>query len=177
MTFWTRFFLAKSQIVLDAASRALLVAANVMLILLFLLINAEIFLRTLFGRSTLISDEYSGYLLCGLTLIGLLHGVRNDTFLKVSFLVNRTKGGMRRFVNAFAAAGGLFISAIATYASVMLVHTTWLFNAVSSQFSETPLYLPQTALPIGFGLLTFAYAIEFLTAFTDRNLQKTTSGA
>jgi TRAP-type C4-dicarboxylate transport system permease small subunit len=154
---------------LDRIGDILLAVANVMLALLFVLINVEIVLRTLFSSSTLISDEYSGYLLCAMTLVGLLHGVRNDTFLKVTFLVNRTKGGMRQFVNAFAAAGGLSISAIATYASAVLVHTTWLFNTVSSQFSETPLYLPQSVLPLGFGLLTLAYAVELLSALTGRS--------
>lgn len=34
------------------------------------LITVEVFLRTFFSRSTMISDEYTGYLLCAMTFFG-----------------------------------------------------------------------------------------------------------
>ena len=147
---------------LDALSRVLLAFSNVLLVLLFLLINAEILLRTTFGRSTLISDEYSGYTLCWLTLAGFLFAMRTDSFLRVGFIVERATGVWRRGLEALAALGGLFISCVAAYASVVLTQTTWRFNTISSQFSETPLYIPQSVMALSFVLLAIAYAVQLL---------------
>ena len=155
-------FLARFQEWLDRLSRVLLAISNVLLALLFLLINAEIVLRTTLGRSTLISDEYSGYMLCWLTLAGFLYAMRMDAFLRVGFIIERARGVWRRWLEALAALGGLFIACVAAYASFLLTYTTWRFNTVSSQYSETPLFIPQSVMAVSFVLLAVAYAVQLL---------------
>lgn len=151
------------RVMLDGLSRGLLAFSNVLLAALFLLINFEIALRATSGRSTLISDEYSGYLFCWLTLSGFLYAMRTDAFLNVAFAVKRLSGRWHTAALAFAALGGLVVSAIALHASCTLVLTTWRFHAVSSQYSQTPLYLPQLVMPAAFALLSLAYAERLLT--------------
>lgn len=149
---------------LDRAGRGLLYFSNVLLVALFLLINTEIVLRATLGKSTLVSDEYSGYLLCWLTLCGMLYAVRTGAFLQVAFVVNRLRGRGRALAEAVAALGGLFVCGVACYSTAVLTYTTWRFHGVSTYFSETPLYLPQAIMPAAFGLLALAYLVQFIAS-------------
>ena len=149
---------------LDRLARGLLAFSNVLLAALFLLINAEIVVRATLRKSTLVSDEYSGYLMCWLTLCGLLYGMRSNAFLQVAFIVNRLRGRWRGLAEAFAALGGLFVCVVATYSTGVLTYTNWKFHAISSHFSQTPLYLPQAIMPAAFGLLGVAYLVQCLVS-------------
>lgn len=155
------------QGMLDRVAQVLLAFSNVLLVALFLVINAEIVVRAAFGKSMLISDEYGGYLLCWLTLSSFLYGMRTDAFLKVEFLVNRLSGRRRALATAFAALGGLAVCAIVTYSTFLLVKTTWSFHTTSTHFSETPLYLPQSIMPVAFGLLSIAYLVQFIASLDE----------
>lgn len=120
-------------------------------------------MRALFGASTLISDEYSGYLFSWLTLASFLFGMRTKAFLRVEFVVGRLRGGSRAVVEVFAALAGLIVAGVICYASSVLTLTTWKFNALSSQYSQTPLYIPQLVMPLAFALLSVAYLAQLLT--------------
>lgn len=161
---------------LDLLSRALLGIASLMLVLMFTLINTEIVMRTIFARSTLISDEYGGYLLCWLTLTGLLYCVRTDQLLRVRLVIDRAGGMPASLLNAAAAFGGLFVSSIATYATGLLTRQNWQFNSVTSQYIETPLYIPQAIMPICFALIAVAYAGELLAIATGHPTSATEGG-
>lgn len=145
---------------LDSLARVLLGFSNILLAALFLLINLEIVLRATIGKSTLVSDEYSGYLLCWLTLSGLLYGMRTDAFIRVDFAVQRLRGRSRHLAEAFAALGGLSVSLVACHATALLTITSWQFNSSSSHYVQTPLYLPQSIMPVAFGLLGIAYLVQ-----------------
>ena len=62
-------------------------AAGWMLVAMVVLVCAEIAARTLLGSSTLIADEYSGYLFVWITLIGFAHALQLGTFLRVEQVV------------------------------------------------------------------------------------------
>ena len=149
-----------AQRLLDAVSRAMLAFSNVLLVVLFLLINAEIVLRATLGKSTLVSDEYSGYLLCWLTLSSLLYGMRTNAFLRVDIVVHRLRGRMRSMAEALAATGGLAVSLVACYSTGLLALTNWKFHGTSTHFTATPLYLPQSIMPAAFALLAAAYLVQ-----------------
>ena len=53
------------------------------------LINVEIAARYLLNTSTLIADEYSGYLFVWLTLLGFGYALQSGQFLRVESLVAR----------------------------------------------------------------------------------------
>ena len=152
--------LVAAQRLLDAVARALLAFSNILLVALFLLINAEIVLRATLGKSTLVSDEYSGYLLCWLTLSGFLYGMRTNAFLRVDIVVQRLRGRLRSLAEALAAAGGLAVSLVACYSTGLLALTNWKFHGTSSHFTATPLYLPQSIMPAAFALLAVAYLVQ-----------------
>ena len=54
------------------------------MIALLTLMNVEVFARYLFGKSTLIADEYGGYFYAWIVLLGAVHLLRSDKYLTVT---------------------------------------------------------------------------------------------
>jgi len=132
--------------------------AGVMLVAMAVLINIEILVRGTMGRSTLIADEYSGYLFVWLTLLGFAHALHGGAFLRVEALVNRLPRRWRAWTDVLNGLVGLSVALVCTYATSSLVLASLRFGTLSIQPSATPLWLPQLALPLGFGVLCLLYA-------------------
>jgi len=142
---------------LDIAYEALFRLAAVMLFLMFAFMNAEVAARYLFGSALYFADEYSRYLFTYLTLIGFAYCYRKSYFLNVNMALHRLPPRVVAFANMSSALVGLLLMAVVIDASW---HTFWLsfrFNTLSTEPSQTPLYIPQSALPFGFGLLALAF--------------------
>lgn len=132
---------------------------GVLLVAMVLLIGAEIFLRTVSGQSTLIADEYSGYLFVWITMIGFAHALQMGSFLSVHNFVNLMGPRVKAASDLLAAGAGLVVSAICAYATGLLALASWRFGTVSIQPSATPLWIPQLVLPLGFFALIALYLV------------------
>lgn len=137
--------------------------AGLLLLAMAGLIGVEILVRGSFGISTLIADEYSGYLFVWITMIGFVHALRIGAFLRVSLLVGRFGPKGKAMTDLLAAAVGIAVSAICVYATAILLLASVRFGTVSIQPSATPLWIPQLILPVGFALLCLLY-LELLAA-------------
>src|SRR5438105_11859944 len=97
------------------------------------LINVEICARYLFNTSTLIADEYSGYLFVWSTLLGFGYALQNGHFLKVETLVSRLGPRGQHASTILAAFAGLVVAAVCTYATGALFYGSWRFATASRQ--------------------------------------------
>jgi TRAP-type C4-dicarboxylate transport system permease small subunit len=136
--------------------------AGLLLVALLILINVEVVARYVFGGSTLIADEYGGYLMAWITMLGAIHLLRADRHLSMTWLVDRLSPRVQNLVGICAALLGLAISAVLLYATYLLVAGSARFGTTSIQPSATPLVWPQLILPIGYALLCLAYVEEIL---------------
>lgn len=128
-----------------------------MLFMMLLLMCAEIGMRLFFNSSTQISEEYSGYLFTWITLGGFLYAQRAERFLRVDVVRKLIRPRVRAGMDSFAAFAGVALSVILLYATGETFSSSLTFHSTSMQYSETPLYLPQVIMPIGFGLLAIAF--------------------
>lgn len=142
---------------LDRASAALCDFGGWLLALMAGLINVEIFARYVLNRSTLIADEYAGYMFVWMTLFGFAHALRSGQFLRVEALVMRFGPRGRAMCDLLAALVGLGVAAIATWSASLLLLSSWRFGTVSIQPSATPLWMAQVALPLGLAWLVLLY--------------------
>ena len=142
----------------DRMSRIFIAIAAILLLAMIVLINVEVTGRYLLGFSTLISDEYSGYLFCWIVMLGLLFALRNDRLLRVDAIYLMFPRGVRRMLDVVNALLGTILCGILTYAVWETLSLSWLFNTASSFVSETRLYLIQFMMPLGLGMLTLAFA-------------------
>jgi TRAP-type C4-dicarboxylate transport system permease small subunit len=136
--------------------------ADLLLLLLLVLINVEVVARYGFNTSTLIADEYGGYLFAWITMLGALHLLRSDKYLMMTWLVDKMSPRARNRVAIGSAVIGLAVSIVSLYASFVLVRSAWRFGTVSIQPSATPLVWPLLVLPVGYFVLVLAYLEEIL---------------
>ncbi len=140
---------------------ALKLSALLMLALLVLM-NVEIFARYLFGKSTLIADEYAGYFYAWIVLLGAVHLLRSDKYLTVTLLTDRLSPRAKNIAAIFAGLIGLGVSLVSLSSTFSIVQQTWMFGTKSMQPSATPLIYPQAAMLVGYALLSLAYIEEIL---------------
>ena len=142
----------------DRMARVFIAFAAILLLAMIVLINVEVTGRYVLGFSTLISDEYSGYLFCWIVMLGLLFALRNDRLLRVDAIYLMFPRAIRRALDVVNALLGTLLCGILTYAVWETLWLSWLFNTASSFVSETRLYLIQFMMPLGLGMLTLAFA-------------------
>lgn len=147
---------------LDHLATACLWLAMLVLALTLVLMNVEIATRYLLGSSTLIADEYGGYGFCITVMAGLLYAHRRNALLRVDFAVARLRGRARGVVLALGAALSAGLALVTAYAGYQAWSLSWLFASTSAFASETPLWIPQAAVPLGMGLLALSFVEEML---------------
>lgn len=148
----------------DAVTQAMFAVACAIVVLLVVLVNTEVAARYLLGRSTLVADEYGGYALVWICLLGFARALRSGQFLRVDALVVRLPGPGRRVALTIAAAVGLAAAAVLAHATLAMTMASWRFGSLSIQPSSTPLWLPQLVMPAGFFWLCVVYLRELLLA-------------
>ena len=149
---------------LDAVTRALFGLACVVVVMLVVLVNLEVGARYFLNASTLVADEYGGYALVWICLLGFGQALRNGQFLRVDAVVLRLPPTGRRAAAVAGALVGLVVAAVLAYATFKLTAASWRFGTVSIQPSATAVWLPQAMMPIAFGWLCIVYLRELVLA-------------
>lgn len=132
-------------LILKKTSTAISVAA---LSVMVLLIVTEILLR-FFRISTMIADEYSGYLMVTVVFIGSVLAFDEGSFVRVEVVYQRFSGKLK-FIMDF-----LFHLLLFAYALVLsyfiweLNWTSLTMRSLSSSVVQTPLYIPQFLMSLG----------------------------
>lgn len=134
----------------------------IFLVALLVLINVEVFGRYLFGYSTLLADEYGGYLYAWIVLLGGVHLLRSDRYLMMTSVLERMPRRGQNWVGILGTLIGLAVCLVALISSTGLVMTSFNFGARSGQPSNTLIAFPQAAMVVGYGLLCIAYVEELL---------------
>ena len=153
MTSW----LAAGERILTRVSVALCVFAGALLAVMAVLINVEVIARYGFNTSTLIADEYSGYLFVWSTLLAFGYAFHTGQFLRVDAVIHRLRGRPRVASELVAAIAGLAVSVICIYATWQLFGASWRLGTRSIQPSATPLWTMQIVLPFAFAWLALLY--------------------
>ena len=137
------------------------------LVLIMLLVFGEVVLRNLFGRSTMVADEMSGYLNVAVVFLGLAYALKERSFIRVEIVYQTLRGHWQTFARWF------ILLASMAYALVVLVYMwryvrySWSAGIVSTDVSQTPLYLPQALIVIGAALLAAQLLAYVLTRARD----------
>lgn len=131
--------------------------AAYLLLLMMALMCTEIAARLFLKTSIQISEEYSGYLFTWVTMGGFLYAQRSDRLLRVDALRSALPTRARAAVDGLASLAGVLLSMILLDATWDTFYSSVLFGTTSMQYSETPLYLPQIVMPVGFAVLGIAF--------------------
>ncbi|RXJ81969.1 TRAP transporter small permease subunit [Arcobacter sp. F2176] len=130
--------------------------SSLLLISLVLLILTEIFIRYFFDMSTMIADEYSGYLYLAAIFLGLAYTFNEDAHIRINILTSKMSQKSNRFIDIFAGLITIAILVFALYRTILFTYDSYDMQMVSEGVSETPLYLTQLVMPLGISLFILA---------------------
>ncbi|HAS88843.1 MAG TPA: TRAP transporter small permease [Desulfovibrio sp.] len=140
---------------------AFLSAAGMLFIVALVVI--EIFLRAVLNTSTLVSSEYGGYALVYLILTGLAYTMKEDGLIRINLLTSHFSENSKRIADIISGLIGATITAFALNYTIQMVYETWDLEMTADTIAETPLWIPQLAIPVGLALLLLQ-----IIAFTAR---------
>ncbi|WP_072681974.1 TRAP transporter small permease subunit [Arcobacter sp. LA11] len=139
--------------------------SGILLVSLVGLILTEIFLRYFFNMSTMIADEYSGYLYLASIFLGLAYTFAKDGHIRINIITSRLSKNTNGFIDVIAAIITLCVLAFILYRTILFTYDSYELEMLSEAVSETPLYLTQIVMPIGtilFILAVVAFIIKRL---------------
>jgi len=117
------------------------------------LVLTEIIGRSFFDFSTMISDEYSGYLYLSAVFFGLAYGLNHQSHIRITIITSRLSKEANRWIDAAIGLAGMAMMAVVIYYVWLLIEDTKSMDMVSEAVSQTPLYLTQIPMLIGSVLL------------------------
>jgi TRAP-type C4-dicarboxylate transport system permease small subunit len=144
------------------------VAASVLVVFTLAMVGYSVVMRYFVGTPITGTDEMSGYLVVAIVMLGAADTLRRGEHINVDLLTARARGLSRRLLDiwAMAAAGAV---------AVTLIISGWLmlrfsidFEIYSEGYLETPMWIPQSLILIGAGLLLAMAAARIVTLLSSR---------
>ncbi len=124
--------------------------SSVFMIFIVTLILLEIFLRTFFNTSTLISDEYSAYFFVVVVMFGLAYTFKEDGHIRITIILGRLNPKLNKILDIICLIIALLLTIFMFYYSLKMVIDTHALDMRADSIAETPLFIPQIALPVGY---------------------------
>lgn len=148
--------------IIDGISTIVGGLAGVMLFIGLILTCGEILLRTAFDRTLYITDEYSGYLMCGLTFCALGYTLKEKGHIRMTIIHGMVKNRNRDYLDTICYAFGCIFSVFITIYTGEMFWDSIVTRSQSMQISSTYLAIPQFFMPFGALVMTLQFFGEFL---------------
>lgn len=153
------------RFVRKASSIAGVLAAS-MIGLSVLIVCQLVFMRYLLNAPTAWQTELVTYLLVGATLIGSPYVLMIKGHVSVDLLPHYLPPPARKALALVCATVGIVFCAILFGSGCELWYDAFTAGWLSETVWAVPLFIPYSALPLGFGLMVLQYLADVLVLFT-----------
>jgi TRAP-type C4-dicarboxylate transport system permease small subunit len=116
------------------------------------------------------SDAYAGYCMAAASFLALAHTLKRGEHIRVSLLLERFHGRLRRPLEIWSHAAGTFFCAALAWFSLRLVWLSYQYHDVSQGNDATPMWIPQVAMALGAVVLLVAMADDFVQLLRGRKI-------
>jgi len=130
--------------------------SGLLLIGLVCMILTEIFLRYFFDRSTMIADEYSGYLYLASIFLALAYTFTQNGHIRINIITSKLSKGTNSIIDVIASIVTIIVLLFILYRTILFTYDSYELEMLSEAVSETPLYLTQIVMPVGITLFILA---------------------
>lgn len=127
----------------------------------------EIVLRSVFGSSTQVADEFSGYLNVAAIYFGLAYALKEGVFVRLEPVYRRFTGPWGLAVRWLIVSASLAYMLVTTVFFFRYTASNFAAGIASTSFSQTPLWIPQSAIVAGSALLVLQLVAYLLRGARD----------
>ena len=132
---------------------------------MMLLVAVEVFMRYVLHDPAMVADEFSAYMLVGLSYLSLAYTWRQGGHVRITLLVNRLPVHVASWIRLCVLIM-IFIFMIGiTHARWEMIVYARQINLRSDTWLTFPLFWPQLTVFIGFLLLTLTLPLEIVRVF------------
>ena len=131
------------------------------------LVALEIVLRSVFGFSTQVADEFSGYLNVAAIYFGLAYALKEGAFVRLEPVYRLCTGLWGLAVRWLIVCASLAYMLVITVFFFRYAASNFAAGTTSVSFSQTPLWIPQSAIFAGSAMLVLQLAAYLLRGARD----------
>lgn len=154
--------LARGLSLLSGAIAGLLLAAAV------IVVCQMVYLRFWLNENTIWQTDFVIYTLVAATFMGLPYVLVTGGHVNVDIVPLFAGKRLRFGLAIFATLLSLTLAALMTALTYKFWHEAYLSNEVSNSMWRARLWFHYAAMPIGLGILTLQYVVDFLNLITGR---------
>ncbi|WP_419764485.1 MAG: TRAP transporter small permease subunit [Arcobacter sp.] len=143
--------------------------SSFLLVSLVILILTEVFIRYFFDMSTMIADEYSGYMYLASIFLGFAYTFNEAGHIRINILTSRMGKKSNKIIDVFAGTITIVILLFILHRTVLFTYDSYVMEMVSESVSATPLYLTQLVMPLGVILFILAVLSFVLKGIKNDN--------
>ncbi|MEP5731709.1 MAG: TRAP transporter small permease [Sulfitobacter sp.] len=108
------------------------------------------------------APDYAGYAMAAASFLAFANALNRGAHIRVSILLNAVASGPKRLLEIWCFAIAAAIAWYFTYYAYWFVYWSWKFNEVSQGQDATHLWIPQSVMVVGGGLLAIALTDNLL---------------
>ncbi len=139
--------------------------SGIAVLLMTLLITVEVIGRRVLNFTTLIADEFSGYLLVVITFMGAAYTLKSGGFTRMELVYNQFKSRGHWMLDFFFNLVSLAFLIILDYWLWDHIISNYRSSMASISILQTPLYIPKLFMGVGATLLLFQVILELAALF------------
>lgn len=126
------------------------------------LVSYSVVMRYLLNTPQTWTDELVGYFLVAIVMLGVAESLRRGDHIGVDLLTERLPAGGRKAADLWGMITVIAVSLAMVYSSYTMVAFSYDVGLYSDGYVEAPLWIPQSALLIGYGSLALSAANRLL---------------
>ncbi len=152
------------NVIIDKISGKL---AAYLVFLTLVLVLSEVFARYFFNRPLQLADEFGGYLLVAITMVGLAYTLREKGHVRVEMVVDRVSAKIRKWIRVVSLSLATLFTPIFIFASYELVAFSHKLGVKSSTWVRMLQEIPQSILIFGAILLLLQLIVMLIKAIKE----------
>lgn len=158
---------------IEKSNRALGIASGMGILVMGLILAYEVVCRYVFDSPTIWTQEISIYLFMWTMLAASSYTLQSGKHVSVDLVLERLRGKTRAIFDGVTGIIGMVYCAIVSVQAYQMLMLSVKFGKLSATPLRVPLWIPQSALLIGFVLLTFQFFFMAVKSVVElRNSQK-----
>ncbi len=126
------------------------------------LILLEVFLRTVLGGTTGVTEEFVAFGFASVVFLGLAYAMNSGSLVRIDILLLRLSARPKRAVNLVLIAASLAITLYVAWFIFLALNRYAVRGMVSSPSGIVPLWIPQTIVLVGIGLFCLQLVAYFI---------------
>jgi len=145
---------------LEALSRHIGIAANgLAAICCFSLggiVAHSVFMRYVLNQPQTWADELSGYVMVLMVMLGVAEAFRRNDHIGIDLVTQKLRPRAKYFTDLWSTISVIIIALVLLVSSIEMVEFSYSVGLISEGYVEIEMWIPQSAIPMGMGLLIIA---------------------